>query len=742
MGRKTLRRPLVYLTLLAAIIVWLLSTRIINWFGFSSPHNRSQHNGVPHPPSEAIYYSAAIDDIYSTDPIYGDSLPPGNASGTYSRHSTSGWVGPSLDREGIPIPAQEWDLPDLVKRKYDLQRGNMIVLVVVDWSLRDMVLNWLCHVRSLNIHNYILIAPDTQIKNYLLSIGESVVYHPALATSTSTPEYDSPQFIAMMHARLKLILSVLQMNMTVVSADVDSVWLDNPLPWIWDSLRQASDEKEVFPSNVQRCGPDKGPKVACDIIAQSDMENRAQFCFGLVAFKPTLDVWEMLSNVSTIMSNEHINHTGKQHNDQEVLGQLLTESTKVNWNVLNTHRFPPGRSFFVSTVKDYLSGSRIPPIVVHNNWILGHKPKIARFEKYGLWRVGNADEGLCLDSGLPSKPPPLVVNKVVTAVEPPAQKLRIIILCNGNLPGLVSAIESLAKTHWGTPTPSVDLDLVMNPTLNKSTIKSYVSKIKKIRWKSGDFQYRVGLNSHVLAQQWANLWNGSSDAVLVADETLRVSSSWYAWSVSALTAKCGDGGREVDRRIASVIPVVTSSIGYTHMKPLRIQERSTWNRVFLKHHWKQFYRWLNTLPESFVPGFPFATYPIVGQIHGSIWDRTWSLYHSTFMGEKGYWTLSSRPSYSTTHDEDANTDEIFAEQQLWNTVETDLATCHQMPVVDYWASTVSTSNALAHRVYLVWGMYPKDRQRMDVPQWLERSVLLSQSKESDKPVVKWSKAEP
>ncbi|TPX46029.1 hypothetical protein SeLEV6574_g03491 [Synchytrium endobioticum] len=641
-----------------------------------------------------------------------------SASKDYMRHSTSGWMGRALNRHGEAVEVKAWKLTDLVEQRHDASRGNMIVLVVVEWPLRDILMNWLCHVRALNIHSYVLIAADGRLRDYLLSVAhEPVVYEPSLATGGSPPMFNSPAFLEMMRIRLDLCIQVLQKGYTVVIADVDSVWLDDPLPWIWNSMR-ALRNGEMVPHQTQRCGV-KGSNEPCHVIALSDFENKAQICFGLIAFRSTKTVLRILQNVSWAMKNQSMfEFKGKLYNDQELLSQYIggPNGTNLPWNVLNTQRFPPGRSFFLYAAKDYLAGSRLPPIVVHNNWILGHDKKEARFRNFGLWRVRDAENGLCRDTGLPSKP---------VKLDP---SIKIVMLCNDDFRGFVKAMDSLSYTA-GVPTShKIDLEVVLRPSMSRQQIKVFTRAIKKMKWKFGKFSCRLGINgAYDLADHWASIWDASDDygAVLVADEMLRVTPWWYAWSITAMTAKCDDVDLGMDGRVATVVPSLTSSIPSQYAKPVRMQERSTWNRVFLKHQWKQFYEWLKSKPLGYVPGFPFATYARIGQFNGSIWDRSWCYYHSTFMGEKGLWTIGSKPDYPPLHVSGGAVEEVeelafssgsgrFGVEEsrnivMWNEIEQNFKNCHVAPKTDYWGATVESAGALGHRLYMVWGEFPLER---------------------------------
>lgn len=59
--------------------------------------------------------------------------------------------------------------------------------------------------------------------------------------------------------------------------------------------------------------------------------------------------------------------------------------------------FPAGRDFFDHPyVHGYTRTYHPETLIVHNNWIKGHKDKLKRFKEYHLWGVNHVDFPQCL----------------------------------------------------------------------------------------------------------------------------------------------------------------------------------------------------------------------------------------------------------------------------------------------------------------------------------------------------------
>jgi hypothetical protein len=147
--------------------------------------------------------------------------------------------------------------------------------------------------------------------------------------------------------RPSYILSLLRAGNHVLYADIDSVWKSSPLSY-WD------DSTDMM-YGIDQAGKDKS----------------VNYCTGLILAAPNnrtiafFERWEVLQQDGT-QRNQHIFN--------ELLSSMLLKTT-----VLPVNKFPSGFHYFQGD-------QRKNAVVVHNNFIIGHDAKVARFKSHGLWR--------------------------------------------------------------------------------------------------------------------------------------------------------------------------------------------------------------------------------------------------------------------------------------------------------------------------------------------------------------------
>lgn len=119
-------------------------------------------------------------------------------------------------------------------------KHKLIVTIAVNYAYRKLALNFICNLRRLNIQNYIVLAMDRAVFDYLSVRKANAFFHileaqprrNLLAVEHTNPEaaFGSSAFVETSRRKSILVLKVLRLGYSVVFSDVDVVWVQNPIP--------------------------------------------------------------------------------------------------------------------------------------------------------------------------------------------------------------------------------------------------------------------------------------------------------------------------------------------------------------------------------------------------------------------------------------------------------------------------------------------------------------------------------
>jgi hypothetical protein len=264
------------------------------------------------------------------------------------------------------------------------------VVVTVNMGFYDFFLNWHHHYTKLNLEdnatpnrNYttllVVIAEDTEIYNKLLSYPFNNTEIILGANSVSyAADYDSVAYKSLVSERASHLLNLIcgfqpsARNKTdwngwiVVYSDIDTVWLQDPIPIIDTTLFRTDG------GNLQKI-----PKY--DILASIDDHTATHpnyYCTGFLIVASTAHSINFLSQWEQELKSPRLN--------QPIFNKLIHEqSTTIRHGFLAEEKFPSGKLFFNTTKRETMEEM----VVVHNNYIVGREKKRRRFEEYGLWNT-------------------------------------------------------------------------------------------------------------------------------------------------------------------------------------------------------------------------------------------------------------------------------------------------------------------------------------------------------------------
>lgn len=178
--------------------------------------------------------------------------------------------------------------------------------------------------------------------------------------------YGTSDFVAMMWLKVRFVRALLEVHEHVVYADVDVVWLRNPLPY----LAQVA---ERFPIAFQTEGQGSFPPAVCCGFVSLRREERS------IAF------------LDALIAEDAAREAAGRRTDDQVVAQHVIDSD-LAW--LAGMSFLP-ESLFVnglghalmdpSASASALLAGELRPFVFHANWAIGRARKIRLMESVGQW---------------------------------------------------------------------------------------------------------------------------------------------------------------------------------------------------------------------------------------------------------------------------------------------------------------------------------------------------------------------
>ena len=235
---------------------------------------------------------------------------------------------------------------------------NFIILIVISNGHLDFLANWWTYYARLNLPNEVVVVAQDEASYAKLSRAKLPVTleRSELDVGSGGPlTYRIPDYDKFVSQRPKRILQALREGRNVLHVDADSVWLSNPFVHMKDD-------------------------ASIDIWAQDERNKRTEKprrCAGFMAFRSTPENIELAERWSQKLET-------KAQSDQHTINAIIRTNPRVQ--DLDYRLFPQGKQFF----EDYDDAQRSEVVVVHNNYIVGHDPKVERFKRLDLWHPDEA----------------------------------------------------------------------------------------------------------------------------------------------------------------------------------------------------------------------------------------------------------------------------------------------------------------------------------------------------------------
>lgn len=234
--------------------------------------------------------------------------------------------------------------------------GQTVVLTTTNAAFVPFARNWLEYLRRIpNLPPIIVVAEDTVAFDAMKQYPEvTTVMTKRYPSPTERLEYLSKDYIKLINKRPTYIKMLLDKDINVLFSDVDTIWLENPFPYLEGNY---------------------------DVILQEDQPApEVVYCAGFIYFKAT--------ELSKVFMDNWMQHMAKYRNmkpDQKILNlELAKRSGFLRTKILNVELFPNGKNFFD---RKWRMKHKMRPVVIHNNWVETLEEKFERFNKMGLWLI-------------------------------------------------------------------------------------------------------------------------------------------------------------------------------------------------------------------------------------------------------------------------------------------------------------------------------------------------------------------
>ncbi|KAL9226360.1 hypothetical protein vseg_002183 [Gypsophila vaccaria] len=269
-------------------------------------------------------------------------------------------------------------------------KNNTIVLAIAGYSYKDMLMSWVCRLRHLTVHNFLVCALDDETYQFAMLQGLPVFKDSLAPKNISFDDchFGTTCFQKVTKTKSRLVLQILEMRYNVLLSDVDVYWFKNPLPLFQTFgpavLAAQSDEyNQTVPINLPR------RLNSGFYFARSDKPTIAAL-EKVVKHASTSNLSEQPSFYDTLCGQGGSNRVGNN--------RCWEPTTNLTVQFLDRDLFPNGayqELWNEKSVKETCLKKGC--YVLHNNWISGRLKKLQRQVRAGLWDYDTSSR-MCLQS--------------------------------------------------------------------------------------------------------------------------------------------------------------------------------------------------------------------------------------------------------------------------------------------------------------------------------------------------------
>lgn len=271
---------------------------------------------------------------------------------------------------------------------------GIIVLLLVTKGYADMLTNFLCSAHKIHFRHFLILTHDQEIQDIAREFNVNFYTpHSSFEDVPTDADFGTVQYQSLVFSRTELAMELLLSGFQPIIADVDTVWLSNPLEHLPWSPAAAGSDADGSTGAETGAAAGAGTGAAEDGL-QYDVaitDDNGEVCGCFIALRNTdnaVRFWNEVyvahrALIATALSSGNIK--AFDESEQKIVTQLIYRGQyKSTLLVLQlpAEIFPSGYAYF-NTQTHRVQNNQ--PAVVHNNFIVGRGLKKARFQRYGMW---------------------------------------------------------------------------------------------------------------------------------------------------------------------------------------------------------------------------------------------------------------------------------------------------------------------------------------------------------------------
>ena len=271
-----------------------------------------------------------------------------------------------------------------VARLHSTEDGHVVLLLVTSGYL-ELFTNFICSVRAYDptFSAFLVITADEEVVEAARSFG--IGFYRAHGLNLDAYSYNSTNgdnfadfgtisYQRLVLGRTEVAMELVKMAYKPIIADIDTVWLSNPLRFLNQpqSIAEGNYDVAITDDNGEVCG--------C-FVALSNSEPAKLFWAEVLRYHRQLVAKGQLEKFTD--------------SEQKILTELIYRKQyrrEALFRLLPSKQFPSGLHYFNwhselvdSDQEDGKVGNFSSPTVIHNNFLVGKDMKRTRFQRYGLW---------------------------------------------------------------------------------------------------------------------------------------------------------------------------------------------------------------------------------------------------------------------------------------------------------------------------------------------------------------------
>jgi hypothetical protein len=443
------------------------------------------------------------------------------------------------------------------------------------------------------------------------------------------------EFQETMTFRTEYLMNVLSAGFHFVTADLDGVWLSDPIPHFnnrSDLQGQMHKETKISGGFVVVRATSYG-KYFWDKVIQCQRDN-AQFLstHDLGTYEPS------------------------KYTEQYCINELsrdLASHPSFSRSLLDPWLFPDGKSFFTE-MNSQIRG--IHPVIIHNNWIKGKDQKLGRLKD---WSLTSADEtsGECLlTETLPSPD--------ISEDQPIQMIIRIVAY---NRPeALTRLLDSLLKADYANDKIILQIAVdhpVPSPLEDDVVAWNQVKRIaNEFSWPYGEKQVIFHDHNIGIIGQWMGGWKPERDneICLFLEDDIEVSALFYTWLRRAVQHFYVNRSQFDPNLLGISIQQQHLMLGETYVQRYgsrtprdllgrnehlyKYQLPAVFGTAFFPQQWRVLLNWLEEKQLDKINGKSPISKACVPTLVSNTWwlanpYKAWRQWFNRFTFEKGFYTL-------------------------------------------------------------------------------------------------------